>query len=462
MLIYTIKLVIVRFINTMKRIIYVLAIVCCLVACQDDDKFSTSTGLRLTFQEDTLKMDTVFSRTPSSTYTFWVYNQNDTGIRMDQIRLRRGNQTGYRVNVDGIYLDNANGSQTSDVEIRRNDSILVFVELTASETGQQDPVLLEDDLVFIHESGVEQKVCLRAWVWDAKKLYSPVISKDSVIESSVPLVIFGDLIVEEGATLTIRNTTLYFHDGSGLDVYGTLRTEDCVMRGDRLDDMFDYLPYDRVSGQWNGIRIRETSKDNHFLRTEIRNPLYGVVCDSAALDTEHYRLEMEQCIIHNCEGAGLSAVNSIVNLDHCQLTNTGGDCFAIYGGIAKISQCTFGQFYPFSADRGAAFRFTNFYGETDIPLYVSCVGSIMTGYAEDVVMGETHNEDASTFDFEFNRCLMRTPKVEDDTKHFIDIIWETPKDSIEGKKHFVKIDEENLIYDFHLDSLSTAKGLGCY
>ena len=158
----TIISVIVRFISTMKRIFYVLAIALCLVACQDDDKFSTSTGLRLTFLEDTLKMDTVFSRTPSSTYTFWVYNQNDTGIRLDQVRLRRGNQTGYRVNVDGIYLDNANGSQTSDVEIRRNDSLLVFVELTPGETGQQEPVLLEDDLLFILESGVEQKVCLRA------------------------------------------------------------------------------------------------------------------------------------------------------------------------------------------------------------------------------------------------------------------------------------------------------------
>ena len=458
----TIISVIVRFIITMKRIFYVLAIAWCLVACQDDETFSTSTGLRLSFPKDTLQMDTVFSRTPSSTYTFWVYNQNDTGIRMDRIRLRRGNQTGYRVNVDGIYLDNANGSQTSDVEIRRNDSILVFVELTPEETGQQDPVLLEDDLLFTLESGVEQKVCLQAWVWDAKKLYSPVITKDSVIESSVPLVIFGDLKVEEGATLTIRNTTLYFHDGSGLDVYGTLQAEDCVMRGDRLDDMFDYLPYDRVSGQWNGIRIRETSNNNILLRTEIRNPIYGVVCDSAALDLEHYRVVMEECVIHNCEGPGLTAVNSYVSLDHCQLTNTGGDCFALYGGFAEINHCTMAQFYPFSADRGAALRFTNYFGETIQPMYLMCQGSIITGYADDVVIGDMKGEDASTFDYSFSQCLMRTPEVTDDPERFMEIKWETPKDSIEGKKHFVTIDEDNLIYDFHLDSLSTAQGLGCY
>jgi hypothetical protein len=446
----------------MKRIFYFLAIAWCLVACQDDDKFSASTGLQLTFPSDTLKMDTVFSRTPSSTYSFWVHNQNDTGIRMERIRLKRGNQTGFRVNVDGIYLDNANGSQTADVEIRRNDSILVFVELTPGETGQQQPVLLEDDLVFTFESGNEQKVCLQAWVWDARKLYSPVISEDTVIESSVPLVVFGDMRVEEGATLTVRNTTLFFHDGAGIDVYGTLQTEDCVMRGDRLDDMFDYLPYDRISGQWNGIHIRPTSKDNVLLRTEIRNPLYGVRCDSAALDVDHYRLEMEHCVIHNCEGAGLVGVNAYVRLDHCQLTNTGGDCFALYGGVAEIEHCTFAQFYPFIADRGAAFRFTNYHGNDTIPLYLYCSGSILTGYADDVVMGEMLGEDAATFDYTFKNCLMRTPEVADETNRFEDIIWETPKDSIQGTKHFVTIDEDNLIYDFHLDSLSTAQGKGCY
>mgnify|MGYP002525388318 FL=1 len=447
----------------MKRIFYFLSILMTIVACQDDDNFSTSTGLRLTFPQDTLKMDTVFSRTPSSTYTFWVYNNNDAGIKMQSVRLRRGNQTGFRVNVDGIYLDNSNGSQTSDVEIRRNDSILVFVELTPGEMGQLEPTLLEDDLLFQMESGVEQKVCLQAWVWDAMKLYSPVITQDSLIESSVPIVVFGDMRVEEGATLTIRNTTLYFHDESGLDVHGTLYMEDCVLRGDRLDDMFSYLPYDRVSGQWNGVMINETSKGNRFVRTEIRNGCYGVICDSAALDLDQYRLEMENCIVHNCSGAGVAAINAYVRLDHCQLTNMGHECFSIFGGVAEISHCTFAQFYPFSADRGPALRFTNFYnGLIAMPVYVTCHNSIITGYADDVLLGDMLGEDPATFDYEFERCLMRTPEVTDEPERFVDIIWETPEDSIQGKKHFVQIDEDNLIYDFHLDSLSTAQGLGCY
>ena len=97
-----------------------------------------------------------------------------------------------------------------------------------------------------------------------------------------------------------------------------------------------------------------------------------------------------------------------------------------------------------------------------MPVYVTCHNSIITGYADDVLLGDMLGEDPATFDYEFERCLMRTPEVTDEPERFVDIIWETPEDSIQGKKHFVQIDEDNLIYDFHLDSLSTAQGLGCY
>lgn len=446
----------------MKRIFYFLMILL-WVACENDDSFSTSSGLQLEFSVDTLQMDTVFSRTPSSTYSFWVYNRNDDGIRLSTVKLKRGNQSGYRVNVDGIYLDNSNGSQTSNVEIRQKDSILVFVELTATETHRQEPQLVSDDLLFYLESGTEQKVCLQAWTWDARKLYSPVIANDSVIESDIPMVIYGEMTVNEGVTLMIRNSQLYFHDNAGLDVHGTLITENCVLRGDRLDNMFDYLPYDRVSGQWNGVHLYNTSTNNRLMNTEIRNANYGLICDSAALDEKHYRLEMQNCIIHNTALMGVETVNSHISLDHCQLTNSGGDCISIIGGIADIRYCTFAQFYPYSASRGAAIRFVNYQNEVDIPLlYLYCEGSIMTGYEDDVVMGDRRADSEAVFDYNFANCLLRTPVITDDSLHFKNIIWESPKDSIQGKKHFVTVDEDNLIYDFHLDSLSTAKGLGCY
>ena len=448
----------------MKRIFYFLIIVVLMMACADDDNFSTASGLRLTFTKDTVKMDTVFARTPSSTYTFWVHNPNDEGIRLSSIRLNRRNQTGFRVNVDGSYLDNALGSQVNDLEIRRKDSILVFVELTSTETSQLEPKLIEDDLVFTLESGVEQRVNLRAWTWDAEKMYDPVVVGEQTIESATPIIIYGGLTVPEGTRLNLRNSTLYFHEGAGIECYGDLIIENCVLRGDRLDHMFDYLPYDRVSGQWKGIHLYETSMTVRLSSTEIRNAENAIMLDSAAFDTENIRLGMGNCIIHNAEGYGLCAVNSNIYVANCQFTNTLGDCVFIAGGQAEIVYCTLGQFYPFSAARGAALRFTNYYEESDLPLVgLRCEGLIVTGYDEDVVMGAVRDTTASTFEYQFVNSLLRTPRVDTaDSVRFAGIIWETPKDSVQGKQHFVNIDEENLIYDFHLDSLSTAHGLGCY
>lgn len=446
----------------MKRIFYIL-IVAMIVACADDDNFSTSSALHLSFSSDTVSLDTLFSRTPSATYTFWVRNNNDEGLRIADIHLSRRNQTGFRVNVDGSYLDNSLGSQVNDIEIRRNDSILVFVELTSSQASNPEPTMVEDDLVFVLESGLQQKVNLRAWTWNAEKLYDHVITSDQLIETSTPIIIYGGLKVEEGATLTLRNTTLFFHDKAGIDVFGSLILENCVLRGDRLDRMFAYLPYDRISGQWSGVHFHESSLKGVISGTEIRNACDAVVLDSAALDTTKVRLLMQNSVIHNSKGYGLKAVNSRVSLVNCQFTNTLSDCVSIVGGVADITHCTLAQFYPFSADRGVALRFANFEDSSDIPLLrLSCSASIVTGYDEDVMMGLVRDTVAA-FEYRFSDMLLRTPKVTTaDSLRFSNIIWETPKDSIEGKKHFRTIDEDNLYYDFHLDSVSTALGLGCY
>ena len=457
-----------------KRTLLFLTVVLALAACSDDDTFTTSPTATLSFSRDSVLMDTVFSTVGSRTYDFWVYNRSREGVRLTSVRLRQGNQTGFRVNVDGAYLDNTLGSIVTDLEVRKGDSIRVFVELTAPENGQSEAKLIEDNLLFTLESGVEQRVYLRGYAWDAIQLTNLVVSQDSLMESSKPVVIYGGLRVDSAATLTLRNTTLYFHDQAGIDVYGTLKAENALLRGDRLDHLFDYLPYDRVDGQWRGVTFHSSSYGNELISTEIRNAEQGIVCDSTAfLGPEVQRLYMERSIVHNCKGDGLLTFNSYIGLLRCQFTNTLGDCVAIYGGAAIIDHCTLAQFYPLSANRGAALRFANYFGDYAYPLEaMQMTGSIVTGYADDVVMGATRPDDSLTvFNYHFENSLLRTPEVilgiENgdtlrDTVNFVGIHWESPKDSIQGKHHFVLIDEENLKYDFHLDSLSTAHGLGCY
>ena len=435
-----------------------------LWSCSDDDEFSASRAAHLTFSRDSVIMDTVFSTVGSRTYDFWVFNRMKQGIRLKSVRLRQGNQTGFRVNVDGSYLDNTLGSVVSDLEVRKGDSIRVFVELTAPENGQPEAQQIDDDLVFLLESGEEQRVALRGFALDAIPWRDAVIDRDSLVESQKPIVIYGGLRVDSTATLTLRNTTLYFHDKAGLEVYGKVNAQNATLRGDRLDHMFDYLPYDRVSGQWLGVRIHSSSFGNRFVDSEIRSAEYGIICDSTEYVEGRQRLYMERSVIHNCKGPGLQAFNSSVGLLRCQFSNTLGDCVAIYGGVAVVEQCTLAQFYPFTAQRGAALRFANGYDSYPYPLHaMQMKGSIVTGYDDDVVMGESLEGDSTTaFNYYFENSLLRTPVIENDSIRFVDIHWETPDDSIQGKQHFKLIDEDNLIYDFHLDSLSTAKGLGCY
>ena len=207
-----------------RRIFLFLSIVLGLVACSDDDSFTTSTSARLTFSTDSVKMDTIFSGIGSRTYDFWVYNNAGDGLRIQSVRLNKGNQTGFRVNVDGSYLDSSIGAVVGNLEVRKGDSIRVFVELTAPENGLLEPQLIEDQLIFKLESGIEQSVYLEGHSWDAVMMRDVVVRSDSLIESRRPIIIYGGLSDDSAATLTIRNTTLYFHDGKGIDVYGRLRS----------------------------------------------------------------------------------------------------------------------------------------------------------------------------------------------------------------------------------------------
>jgi hypothetical protein len=363
--------------------------------------------------------------------------------------------------VDGIYLGEKTGYQTNDIEVRNGDSIRVFVELTAPQNMNEVAQMVQDDLMFQLESGVAQSVKLLGFAWDALIMKDWVVERDTLVESKKPIIIYGGLTVKEGVNLTIRKTTLYFHDKAGVNVYGTLSADSVVMRGDRLDHMFDYLPYDRVSGQWGGVRFFSSSTGNVLTNTELRNGSFGIRCDSAKLSNDDQRLYMERCVVHNSSGHGLELYNAYVDIKDCQITNNQGDCVLAYGGAVLMDGCTIAQFYPFVAERGVALRFFNSYQGHVYPLeMLSCQNTILTGYADDELMGTQEKTDTS-YNYVFEKCLLRTPEV-NDTTHFKNIIWEKPTDDIQGKKHFKLIDETNLKYDFHLDSLSTAKGLGCY
>ena len=437
--------------------LFILATCCLLAACAADDDFSTSTNNRLTFSIDSVKIDTVFSTVPSSTRTFWVYNNSGSGIRCKTVKLAKGNQTGFRVNVDGIYLGTSEGFQTTETEVRNKDSIRVFVEVTTPRTQKALPQLIEDDLVFVLESGVEQRVNLSAWAWDAELMRDVHIRRDTTICTETPIVIYDGLTVDSGATLRVTGTTLYFHDGAGIEVFGKLITDahegrETMMRGDRLDHMFDYLPYDRVSGQWKGVHFHESSTGNVMSHTDIHAASDAISVDSAAIDSVRPRLEMSYCTVHNAKGNGIRAEHAHVVLNTCEISNTLGPCLWVDGGRTDVRNTTLAQFYPYDAARGAALRFSNQKGD----LHLFAVNNLMTGYENDVIAGAM--DTTHVFDMRFENCLLRTPKPDDkDSLLFHSCLFEEAKDTAQaGKRHFVTIDEKQLRYDFRLKAGSPA------
>lgn len=447
----------------MKKItLFLLGFVVLLLgACTDDDSFTLSSNNLLTFSTDTLRMDTVFSRVPSATRSFWVYNKSGDGIRCTNIRLERGNQTGYRVNVDGIYLGQSEGFQTNNIEIRNKDSIRVFVELTTPDMLRDEPTRVEDNLIFTLESGVQQRVNLNGYAWDALMYGQLDIIHDTTITSTRPIVIKEGLKVDSSATLTLgAGTTLYFGQKAGVDVYGTLVAEgtadkNVVFRGDRIDWMFDYLPYDRTPGMWQGIRFHSSSYENKLHFADIHSAYDGVVCDSSSL--ERLKLEAYNTTISTCQGYGLVETNCMVDLYNCQITNTLNDCAAFFGGAAVLRHCTLAQFYPFNAERGQALRFSNYRESKDYPLHQFDVyNTLVTGYADDVIMGDFHDNVAG--EYKFDHCLLRTTEPEElSPERFIAVRFEDIKDTVKaGEKNFAVIDADNQYYDFHLRGVSLA------
>lgn len=442
------------------NIILLLLAVIALASCADDDSFSTSPGSRLTFSADTVRMDTLFSNVPSAAQSFWVYNRSGDGLRLTDVRLERGGSSGFRVNVDGIYLGEERDYRTSEIEIRNKDSIRVFVEVTLPTASADEPTLDEDNLVFTLENGVEQRVNLNAWAWNATLLRNVHITGDSLLDTGGrPTVVYGGLVVDSAATLTLApGTTLYFHSDAGIDVYGTLHANGTAeapvtLRGDRIDHMFGYLPYDRVPAQWIGMRLHESSYGNELLYTDLHSANTGIEIDSS--DVSQQKLTLSHSTVHNCQGYGVHAANSRVTILNSQITNSLYDCLSLEGGYTNINGCTIAQFYPFDSRRGSAFAFSDSYPMLSLEVR----NTLITGYADDVFTGSV-SDTAAAKNWLFDHCIIRTPKIEtDDSLLFTSVTYEDTQDTVSmGEKHFRKIDIGNQAYDFHLDSLSAAIG----
>lgn len=442
----------------MNRILFIFSLLVGVVSCDIADEYTVNTSQRLRFSNDTLNFDTLFATVPSTTRTLVLFNDDEKGMRVSSVRLEGGVDSPYRVNVDGEVLDGL----LADLKIAGGDSVFVFAELTLPETSNNTYMSHDDALVFTLENGVVQRVPLLSTALGAEIYDAPVIlARDTVFAADRVRVFRRSLVVSKDVTLQIEpGATLYFHTGSGLDVYGTLLcngdTAACVtLRGDRLDRLFPYLPYDNTVGRWEGVTLHSSSHGNEIRFTDIHSGMYGIKADTTDV-------LIDASVIHNVDGDALRLLSSKALVSNTQLSNAHGNCAAVYGGDVRFVFVTMAQFYPWRADRGAALFLADRLLDIDAPAtsmhFSSC---LVTGYGDDVLMGDFY--DVASAPYMFSHCVLRTPAV-DDELHYKDILWELAKNDkdeehLQGTHHFRLFDTDNFLYDFAPVDSSIVRGV---
>ena len=111
----------------MKRLTAPLLILFCIVfnllSCDGlDENYTTNPNHRISFSVDTVSFDTIFTTIGSATKDFKIYNHNNQPLLISEIILASGEETGFRINVDG-----RKGDHFHNIRIPANDSIYVFV-----------------------------------------------------------------------------------------------------------------------------------------------------------------------------------------------------------------------------------------------------------------------------------------------------------------------------------------------
>jgi hypothetical protein len=138
-----------------------------------EDSISTSSADQPTFSTDTLMMGQVFTLDASPTKRFTVYNRHDKVISISSISLRDDDDNLFRLNVDGV-----SARSFSNVEIRPNDSIYVFVEATLPENASAGIVAVNRHLDFV-TNGVSQTVVLNIEGQNVVRCNNLTISADT-------------------------------------------------------------------------------------------------------------------------------------------------------------------------------------------------------------------------------------------------------------------------------------------
>lgn len=429
----------------MKQLLFILLIIGLIsfTSCRDDFELEPSFGA-LEFSKDTVYLDTVFTNIGSSTYSFKVYNRSDQDISIPSIQLNQGESSNFRLNVDGVA-----GKTINDINILANDSIFVFVEVTADiqELSQDQLSFLYTDQINFDTGANRQQVELVSLVQDAHFLF-PERFEDGSTEtlslgvdeegqeiqidgfilddehltftSAKPYVIYGFAGVPSGETLSIEaGARIHFHENSGIIVSRDasmralgevsadpeLMENEIIFEGDRLEPEFSEVP-----GQWAAIWLTQGSTNHRFDHVTIKNSTVGILMDSND-GTDQPTLTLKNTQIYNSANVGLLARTAFIDAENVIINNSGQVSLNLsLGGRYNFRHCTFANYWRNGFRQFPAVLIENNLeaGET---LFVSDL--VEANFSNCIIYGNESIElifnkvDEAAFNYKFENCLLR-------------------------------------------------------
>ena len=451
----------------MRKGFYILILLIGLISCRQG-VVSDDPTLKLQFSHDTVLFDTVFTTMGSSTKRVMVYNPNENALCIDQVSLREGRY--FHINLDG---ENSM-EELRNITLRGGDSLFLFVRAYIDPQKENSPVLVDDEIAF-GVNGNVQTIQLQAYGQNIKRIRNNkglVVFQDLTLTNDKPYLMYdtvavaGDLTIQAGATV-------YMHAGAMLYAYGNVsaqgtKEEPIIFRGDRMDMLFDSVPYRMASGLWNGIylvnpvdMLPPTYKIEYM---DILSGSVGLYVYSEA-GSNLPQLTLQNSRIHNHSIYGLVVQNVDATVVNCEISNCASYCVYLAGGKHEFVHNTIASYYgyPYTnlnihqnilADDVAAVYINNLSKNTakTVSSFKNCI--ITGGRKNNVVVATPFTE---YYEGRFEGNYLRSDSL--DEAFAKNNVYASDSDSTVFRNIYYLYKEYHY-YDFHLDTLSPARGIG--
>ncbi|WP_299103483.1 right-handed parallel beta-helix repeat-containing protein [uncultured Winogradskyella sp.] len=429
-------------------------------SCRDDFEFSPNTG-NLQFAKDTIYLDTVFSTIGSSTYNLKVYNRSDTDIVIPTIQLENGENSLYRMNIDGstgVQNDEQIGKFFEDVELLANDSLFIFIETTidinSPHLGALENQFLYTDKILFDSGSIQQDVDVVTLVKDAVFIYpnrelneedntyiietltfdvdgdgTPdetalqgrfLTDEELTFTNEKPYVIYGYAGVDAGKTLIMEaGARVHFHadsgiivtDGATLNINGDLSADqdtlenEVILQGDRLEPLYEDIP-----GQWGTIWFYNGSENNSINYATIKNATIGILSEGNQ-NAINDKLTITNSQIYNVSSFGILGRATSIKAENLVINNCGQSSFAgTFGGKYNFTHCTIANYWNTSFRDYTALLLNDFLVDENNTVFTNELSE--ANFNNCIIYGNDNPEltienEGSVFNFKFNNCLIR-------------------------------------------------------